>query len=164
MSGYGPVDTELARRILAEAPVWHRVLTNLETGAPDAVCRYRPSAALRRFIDIRDERCRFPGCRMKPLRCDADHTIAAADGGGTSPCNLADFCRRHHVLKHCSPWHVEQDGGGRLVWTSPTGRVYSDFVPATLTFVAAREPAWAAERATATATATATADHDPPPF
>ena len=32
------------------------------TGATLAVDRYRPSAELRRFLRVRDERCRFPGC------------------------------------------------------------------------------------------------------
>jgi hypothetical protein len=137
LTGYGPIDDDLARRLMAEAPAWNRVLIDPETGAPVAVDRYRPSAALALFVDIRDERCRFPGCTMKVWRCDRDHTIAASDGGATSACNLADFCRRHHTLKHCSPWRVEQVGAGRLVWTSPTGRVYTDFVPATLRFVPA---------------------------
>lgn len=134
LSGYGPVDSNLARQLLCLAPAWNRVLVDMSTGAPVAVDRYRPSAQLRRFIDTRDERCRFPGCTMKPWRCDADHTIDAALGGETSVGNLADFCRRHHVLKHASPWQVKQLGGGRLEWTSPTGRVYIDHVPATLRF------------------------------
>ena len=101
LSGYGPVDTDLARCLLAKAPAWNLVLVNISTGAPVAVTRYRPSAELQRFVDLRDERCRFPGCTMKPWRCDTDHTIDAALGGETSACNLADLCRRHHVLKHC---------------------------------------------------------------
>lgn len=135
LSGYGPVDTDIVRCLMAAAPAWNRVLVDTATGAPVAVDRYRPSAELRRFIDVRDERCRFPGCTMKPWRCDVDHTIDAALGGATSAGNLAHFCRRHHVLKHASPWRVEQVGDGRLRWTSPTGRVYPDHVPATLRFV-----------------------------
>lgn len=135
LSGYGPVDNNLARQIMCLTPSWNRVLIDMSTGAPVAVDRYRPSAELRRFIDTRDERCRFPGCTMKPWRCDADHTMDAALGGETSVCNLADLCRRHHVLKHVSPWYVKHVGGGRLEWTSPTGRVYNDYVPATLRFV-----------------------------
>ncbi|MEU1971596.1 DUF222 domain-containing protein [Microbacterium sp. NPDC019599] len=159
LSGYGPVDTELALRLMAAAPAWNRVLIDIETGAPVAVDRYRPSAELRRFIDLRDERCRFPGCTMKPWRCDADHTVDAALGGPTSVCNLADFCRRHHVLKHCSPWTVAQVGSGRLVFTSPTGRVYTDHVPATLKFVPESQP-----RPAPVAKPAAAGDGDPPPF
>jgi hypothetical protein len=149
LGGYGPVDTDLARCLLAQAPAWNLVLVNTSTGAPVAVTRYRPSAELQRFVDLRDERCRFPGCTRRPWHCDADHTIDAALGGETSAGNLAVLCRRHHVLKHASPWHVEQVSGGRLQWTSPTGRMYDDHIPATLRFVPTREP---------------THDGDPPPF
>jgi hypothetical protein len=149
LTGHGPVDTNLARCLLAKAPAWNLVLVNTTTGAPVSVTRYRPSAELQRFIDLRDERCRFPGCTMKPWRCDTDHTIDAALGGETSACNLAELCRRHHVLKHCSHWRVQQVAGGRLRWTSPTGRVYNDHIPATLRFVPARDPVH---------------DSDPPPF
>ena len=149
LSGYGPIDTDLARCLMAQAPAWNLVLVNTSTGAPVTVTRYRPSAELQRFVDLRDERCRFPGCTMKPWRCDADHTIDAAHGGHTSAANLAVLCRRHHILKHASPWQVEQTGNGRLQWTSPTGRVYTDHIPATLRFVPAPEPVH---------------DGDPPPF
>jgi Domain of unknown function (DUF222) len=135
LTGYGPVDRDIVCRLMAVAPSWHRVLADLRTGAPVSVDRYRPSAELRCFLHLRDERCRFPGCTMKAWRCDADHTIDAALGGETCVCNLAHLCRRHHVLKHASPWQVEQIGGGHLRWTSPTGRVYADSVPATLRFV-----------------------------
>lgn len=149
LGGYGPVDADLARCLMAKAPAWNLLLVDISTGAPVAVTRYRPSAQLQRFVDLRDERCRFPGCTVKPWRCDADHTIDAALGGETSACNLADLCRRHHVLKHSSPWRVEQVGGGRLRWTSPTGRVYDDHVPATLRFMPTAEHVH---------------DGDPPPF
>ena len=165
LSGYGPVDADLVRALMAAAPAWNRVLIDLSTGAPVAVDRYRPSAELRRFVDVRDERCRFPGCTMKPWRCDADHTIDAALGGATSECNLADFCRRHHVLKHSSPWRVEQVGGGRLAWTSPTGRVYTDHVPATLKFVPSAPPGPVPGPGPGSTRLPAHAsDGDPPPF
>jgi hypothetical protein len=140
MSGYGPVDTDLVRCLMGKAPAWNVVIVDISTGAPVAVTRYRPSAELQRFVDLRDERCRFPGCTMKPWRCDTDHTTDAALGGETNACNLANLCRRHHVLKHSSPWRVEQIAGDRLQWTSPTGRVYDDHIPATLRFVPTREP------------------------
>jgi len=34
------------------------------------------------------------------------------------------------MLKHHSPWHVQQRAGGVLEWTSPTGRTYIDEPPA----------------------------------
>ena len=45
------------------------------------------------------------------------------------------------MLKHHSPWHVEQHPGGVLEWTSPTGREYSDRPPPQNTVVFTDEPA-----------------------
>ncbi|MFT4136129.1 DUF222 domain-containing protein [Microbacterium sp.] len=136
--GIGAVSPGLARRLAATAPGWDRILTDLPSGVPVAVDRYRPSAELHRFVAARDEHCRFPGCRRPAERCDVDHTIDAAKGGPTSACNLGEFCRRHHTLKHSTPWTVEQLPGGRFRWTSPTGRSYTDHPPATLRFVPER--------------------------
>ena len=98
-----------------------------------------------------------------------DHTVDASAGGVTSACNLADLCRRHHVLKHASPWTVEQIGLGRLRWTSPTGRVYTDEVPATLRFVPERVPSGLEGQALRVESAMAgpsldSRGADPPPF
>ncbi len=135
LAGHGPIDSDTARRLAAGAPGWDRVMTHPHTGAPLAVDRYRPSSELRRFVAVRDEHCRFPGCRMAIWRCDADHTIDAARGGPTSEDNLAYFCRRHHTLKHASEWKVRQLGGGVLEWTSPTRRQYLDRPPLLVRFV-----------------------------
>ncbi|MFY9713869.1 MAG: HNH endonuclease, partial [Microbacterium sp.] len=50
-------------------------------------------------------------------------------GGATTLENLGDLCRRHHVLKHHSPWHIEQLDTAVYAWTSPTGKVYLDRPP-----------------------------------
>ncbi len=126
LAGHGPIDMQTAKRLAAGAPGWNRVLTDPYTGEPLLVDRYRPSATLKRFLDTRDEHCRFPGCTQPPWRDDHDHTVDAALGGPTCSDNLADFCRRHHIVKHHTPWRVKQLGHGILRWTSPTGRVYVD--------------------------------------
>lgn len=135
LAGYGPIDTETARRLTANAPGWTRVLTDPMTGVPVVVDRYRPSKKQRRYLEARDEHCRFPGCRMPVRGCDLDHTVDAALGGPTSIGNLAHFCRRHHVVKHNTAWTVRQRGGGVLEWTSPTGRTYADRPPSAVRFV-----------------------------
>jgi hypothetical protein len=89
---------------------------------------------------VRDEHCRFPGCRIPTRRCDIDHTIAAEHDGPTELTNLAHLCRRHHTLKHHSAWRVRQTPDGVLHWTSPTGRSYPDLPARTLTFTSATEP------------------------
>jgi hypothetical protein len=126
LAGYGPIDAETARVLAAGATGWERVMTSPVTGAVLAVDRYRPGKSLDRFLAARDERCRFPGCRMAVWRCDIDHTIDHSHGGATHHGNLAHLCRRHHVLKHRSAWTVEQISPGVLVWTSPTGRKHTD--------------------------------------
>ena len=57
---------------------------------------------LRRLVELRDETCRFPGCRRRAERCDLDHTVAWQDGGHTAEDNLAALCRHHHLVKHRS--------------------------------------------------------------
>ena len=68
-------------------------------GPPAATGRYRPSEPLDRFVRARDPRCRFPGCRARPIRCDLDH-VAPWPAGPTSAENLCCLCRHHHRLSH----------------------------------------------------------------
>lgn len=140
LAGYGPIDPDTARRLLGGASAWERVLTCPTTGVVLAVDRYRPSTPLRRYLRVRDERCRFPGCRQPAPRCDIDHTVDAACGGATEPANLAHLCRRHHSLKHASPWRVRQLAGGVLEWTSPTGRICTDRPEPAVRFAPADDP------------------------
>lgn len=143
LDGYGPIDLDTARELAANAPGWDRILTHPITGAVLAVDRYRPSKKMHRHLNVRDRRCRFPGCHARAR--DIDHTIDHARGGPTHIRNLAGFCRRHHTLKHHSPWQVRQLGGGHLEWTSPTGRIYIDRPHSQVEF--STDP-----------------EHDPPPF
>ncbi len=140
LAGYGPIDPETARCLAHDAPGWDRVMTHPVTGVTLAVDRYRPSADLLRTLRVRDEHCRFPGCRQPVRRCDVDHTHDAALGGPTHIDNLAHLCRRHHTLKHATDWQVRQVGGGALEWTSPTGLVYIDVPTPTLRFVPSGDP------------------------
>ena len=142
--GHAPVDTATALRLAGTATGWDRVLTHPVTGTVLAIDRYRPSDQLKRMLRVRDEHCRFPGCRTPARRCDIDHTTAREHDGPTEIGNLAHLCRRHHTLKHHSAWRVRQTPDGVLHWTSPTGRVYPDQPARTLTFT--------------------TVDSDPPPF
>ncbi len=135
LAGHGPIGLDTAKRLAVNAPGWDRVLTHPSTGEPVAVDRYRPTAELRRFLAVRDEHCRFPGCTRPPWHCDDDHTIDAALGGPTSDDNLGNGCRPHHIVKHHTLWTVEQIGHGKLLWTSPTGRQYIDTPIGTVTFV-----------------------------
>ena len=135
LTGHGPIDPDIARRLAGLAPGWDRVFTDPDSGEVLAVDRYRPSAPIKRYLAARDERCRAPACTRPVHRCDCDHTVAAADGGPTDAENLAHFCRRHHTDKHQTAWRVRQLGRGIIEWIGPTGRRYADPPPAVVRFV-----------------------------
>ncbi|WP_435744155.1 DUF222 domain-containing protein [Microbacterium sp. PMB16] len=143
LNGCTPIDPVTARRLAGAASGWDRILTHPITGALLTVDRYRPSADLKRHLRARDQRCRFPTCGYPPSHCDIDHHHDAARGGPTAESNLGHLCRRHHVLKHQTPWHVEPVTDGLYAWTSPTGQVYIDRPPPpnTVTFTEDASPA-----------------------
>ncbi|GAA3632497.1 hypothetical protein GCM10022200_14270 [Microbacterium awajiense] len=126
LAGHGPIDPDTARELARTAPGWDRILTHPISGTVLAVDRYQPSKKMRRLLAVRDRHCRFPGCRQSTARSDIDHTVAWVDGGTTAVENLSHLCRRHHTLKHHTPWSVVHKPGGVLEWTSPGGRVYPD--------------------------------------
>ncbi|WP_323986141.1 HNH endonuclease signature motif containing protein [Microbacterium plantarum] len=140
LAGRSPIDAATARELAGNATSWDRLLTDPVTGTVLECDSYRPTAAMVRLLRARDRHCRFPGCRQPAIRCELDHTIAASEGGGTHVCNLANLCKRHHDVKHHTRWHVRQLPGGRLVWTSPTGRVYHEDAPPPLVAFTIDEP------------------------
>ncbi|MCZ4067987.1 DUF222 domain-containing protein [Microbacterium sp. H37-C3] len=129
LAGRSPIDAPTARELAGNATSWDRLLTHPVTGTVLECDSYRPTAAMVRLLRARDRHCRFPGCRQPAIRCELDHTIAASDGGATHVCNLANLCKRHHDVKHHTRWRVQQLAGGRLIWTSPTGRIYREDAP-----------------------------------
>ena len=126
LAGYGPIDPVTARRLTAEAPSLRRILTHPETGAVLSVGRerYVVPAELRRWLRLRDETCRFPGCGVSARHSDLDHTVDWAADGPSSHDNLAHLCPKHHKLKHDTAWSVSHLGQGDLAWRSPSGRGY----------------------------------------
>lgn len=125
LDGYGPIDAETARTLTAHAPSFTRILTHPVSSTILDVDRttYRPPADLKRWLALRDGTCRFYGCGRSARNCDIDHTKRWTDGGTTSAGNLAHLSKRHHTLKDESLWKVEQQPGGVLRWTSPTGAI-----------------------------------------
>ncbi len=126
LAGHGPLDAETARRLAGTASSWTRILTHPETGAVLSVGRtsYTVPPDLRRWLVLRDETCRFPGCNRSAGRCDVDHTEDWIDGGDTAHDNLAHLCRAHHRLKHETDWMIVHEGDGTIRWISPLGRTY----------------------------------------
>lgn len=127
LAGYGPIDAETTRRIAASAPGWLRILTDPEDGAIVSFGRttYRVPKQLRRFLETRDEVCRFVGCSRAAKHCQADHAVPWSEDGATVLANLEMLCINHHRVKERRRWRIDNDGTGEMTWTSPTGRVYS---------------------------------------
>jgi hypothetical protein len=126
LEGYGPIDADTARHLAARAPSFFRLLTHPETGTVLSVGRdrYEVPADLRRWLRVRDETCRAPGCNRLARRCDCDHCTEWNNDGRTAHDNLAHLCRSHHQLKHRTDWRYRHIGGGSLAWTSPTSKAY----------------------------------------
>ena len=101
--------------------VFHPGITDPEPG-------YTPSAATAAFVRCRDLTCRFPGCDRPASLSDIDHTVPHPLGP-THPSNLKCLCRFHHLLKTFwngpTGWRDRQLPDGTVIWTSPTGHVYT---------------------------------------
>lgn len=125
--GRGPIDLETALRLTAQSSELTRLLTHPVSGMLISADTYRISASLRRYLEQRDRHCRFPVCNRDARYADIDHTIPWEYGGRSVPENLAVLCRGHHTLKHHGNWKVKQVVAGVLEWTSPLGRVVTNY-------------------------------------
>ncbi|WP_394279376.1 DUF222 domain-containing protein [Microbacterium sp.] len=128
--GRSAIDANTARRLAGDQPAWERLFTDPVTGTVHEVDTYRVPQKMRRYLQARDQHCRFPGCRMAAIRCEVDHTVDHALGGETTTRNLGHLCQRHHSMKQFTAWRVRQLSGGVLEWTSPLGRTYREDAPA----------------------------------
>ncbi|HSP52103.1 MAG TPA: DUF222 domain-containing protein [Cryobacterium sp.] len=126
LEGYGPIDPDTAREIAARAPSFIRILTHPETGVVLSVgrTRYKVPKDLRRYLRVRDETCRWPGCRRAATHSDLDHTLDWQFDGITAHDNLAHLCPADHALKSETRWSYVLLPDGTLKWTSPTGRTF----------------------------------------
>ena len=101
-----------------------RALAAAECGHERESSNYRPPPSLWHLIQIRNQRCTAPGCRMPAAKCDGDHTLPFEKGGRTCECNLAPLCRHHHRIKQLQGWRLEQPEPGVLAWVTPSGWTY----------------------------------------
>jgi hypothetical protein len=88
----------------------------------DETAGYRPSAKLRRLVEIRDGECTLPVCVRHPRSSEWEHTIPWPLGR-TCSCNGAMRCKHDHRIKE--KWEVKQLPGGHHQWTGPSGRTYT---------------------------------------
>ena len=120
IEGYGPISQRHAADLLARLNL-SSALIRLDR--PPMRIGYAPNLAIRRYVQVRDRHCRFPGCTRPASACDLDH-LAPWPAGATDVDNLHALCRRHHRIKTHTGWQVVAGPNGTLIWTSPRGRVY----------------------------------------
>ncbi|MBG6058440.1 hypothetical protein IWX89_001882 [Cryobacterium sp. MP_M3] len=127
LEGYGPIDPDTARRLAGGAAGFTRLLTHPETGIVLSVGRdhYKVPKALKRWLRLRDETCRFPGCNKPAAHSDLDHSLDWQFDGLSAHDNLAHLCPGCHGLKSETGWTVTHLENGNLQWTSPTGRTFT---------------------------------------
>jgi hypothetical protein len=139
LDNHGPLHPDIARTLAGHATSWTRLFLD-PTGFVTRTDTYQPTAGMRRYLQARDQHCRFPGCRMPIHRTETDHTLDWAKGGPTSLNNLAHLCKTHHALKHPDipdphRWTARQLPDWTIQWTSPTGTTHTDRPPRRVMFV-----------------------------
>lgn len=130
--GHGPIPAGLARD-LATAPDVRRWVRRLYTAphtgqlvAMDSRRRTFPPA-LRRFLRLRDQRCRVPFCDA-PIR-HADHVVPHELGGPTSAANGAGLSETCNYTKQAPGWRSRAAPDGDIEITTPTGHRYRSRAP-----------------------------------
>jgi hypothetical protein len=86
---------------------------------------YQPSQRLRRLVQVRDRECTFPPCSRPAKESDFEHAVPYDKGGRTDACNAGARSRRCHQVKQAPGWMVTQPKPGWHMWTTPTGRTYT---------------------------------------
>jgi hypothetical protein len=93
-----------------------------------ATADYRPSAADRLEVELRDRTCVHPYCTRPARHCDCDHVVPFdpdnPERGPTCPCNLAPLCRHHHRLKTLAGWRYTVIEPGTYLWSDPHGQQF----------------------------------------
>jgi hypothetical protein len=125
LDGYGPITAELARKIAAQDILFRRLVFDEMTGKPAdlSVDRYVLSEEMRRWVDVRDRCCMFPGCNRRAVYCDADHAVEYPEGKTTCE-NCGLLCRKHHNLKTKKWWKLRRNADDSCDWESPLGFTY----------------------------------------
>jgi len=121
-----PSTTSTSRRTVAASDrIRGRIDVRITDEPPDGnPGTYTPTAAVDRYVRLRDRTCQFPGCNRPAEFADLDHRTAFAEGGRTTTHNLHCLCRHHHRLKHQGGWIITPNPDGTTTWKSPTGRCY----------------------------------------
>jgi hypothetical protein len=106
LPGAGPVPAPVARRLAAESAETGTTVRRLFSDADRLVAMESTATAftglLRRFVRLRDQRCRTPWCNA-PIR-HLDHVTPRADGGPTTAHNAAGLCEDCNLAKEDPGW------------------------------------------------------------
>jgi hypothetical protein len=110
---------ETAERIACDASIVEMVGRD---GTPLSVGRRTRTIppAMRRALQARDRRCRFPGCENRRF-LHGHHIEHWAHGGETSLDNLVLLCSRHHRFVHEAGYTVRHCGEGTLEFRDSWG-------------------------------------------
>lgn len=94
LQGVGWVGPETVERLKEGAKV-----SDMDDAATAVTDSYRPTEAIRLFVEGRDGTCRWPGCSVPAENCQLDHRHNFDEGGPTSASNLFCLCQHHHNIK-----------------------------------------------------------------
>jgi hypothetical protein len=125
LEGRTPIDPVTARKLVADAPGFYRLLTDPITGsvvAFDDKFRYLPKS-LRRAVELVDGSCTAPWCDATAREADGHHAEQWAATHDTSLANSALLCAPDHRLVHNTRWTMVKLPNGDKQWVSPCGRV-----------------------------------------
>lgn len=82
---------------------------------------YQTPEDIRAYVVGRDGICRAPGHAKRADHCQMDHTVDFADGGLTTPANLASLCATDHNIKTDGRAIPIQLPDGIIVWLYDNG-------------------------------------------
>lgn len=122
------LDTATSAQLTAQATMLGLLLLDPATGYPIGTGRRvrRVTTQVAELVSLRDQTCRYPGCRQPAVDCELDHVQEFAAGGHTSYANTVRLCRSHHGGKSAGWWEVlpaPERGDGALRFTDPaTGK------------------------------------------
>lgn len=132
--GYGPIPAPMARDLVLGAdptvPMWlRRLYRRPGTGELMTIDSRRRqfTAAMRRFLLLRDQTCRTPWCDA-PIR-HADHVQRHRDGGATTVPNGQGYCAACNYAKEAPGWSTIAVAGCAVIIRTPTGATYSSRPP-----------------------------------
>ncbi len=104
--GLGPIPASVARGLVQASPEEatriRRLFADTEHLVAMESVSTRFDGLLRRFLRLRDRRCRTPWCDA-PIRHD-DHVVSRARGGPTSAHNGEGLCESCNYLKEEPGW------------------------------------------------------------